>query len=224
MSPIPPSFLFRICYPCLYIRGFPHAEGDELLGLPSKCTLPDAMRLTEKPGFAEVRTAWNEAGMGFEIRVKGKERGVRGEAGKYRTSDGVSLWIDTRSSRESHRATRHCHHFFFLAGGAGEDGETPTAGQTKIHRALADAPLGEADQLQVRKHAITGGYRLECFIPVAALAGFDVELNREFGFYYCVRDGELGEQTLSVGAEFPYAEDPSLWQLLELTSPAKSKG
>lgn len=223
MSLIPPSFLFRLCYPCCYVPGFPQAKGDELLVLPNKCLLPDSMRMTEKPGYAEVRAGWNEAGLGFDLRVKGKDRPVRVEAGKYKSSDGISLWLDTRSTRESHRASRHCHHFYFLAGGAGDDGENPTAGQTKIHRALADAPLCNPDKLQVKKHVIKGGYRLECFIPVEALNGFDVELNRQFGFFYAVRDGELGEQSLSLGAEFPYAEDPSLWQLLELTEPGKNK-
>ena len=32
-----------------------------------------------------------------------------------------------------------------------------------------------------------------------------------------VKDAELGEQVLSVGADFPYWEDPSLWSVLELT-------
>lgn len=218
MSMIPPSFLFRFCYPCLYIPGFPQIDGDELLGLPASCTLPDTMRLAEKPGWAELRIAWNEAGLGVEVRVKGKSRGVRGEVGKFRSSDGVSIWLDTRSNRDSHRATRFCHHFYFLAGGAGDDSETATAGQTKIHRALADAPLCNPDKLMVRKHSLTGGYRLECFIPTECLAGFDIDLNRQFGFYYAVRDGELGEQTLGVGTEFPFAEDPSLWQFLELQS------
>lgn len=222
MSMIPPSFLFRLCYPCLYVPGFPQAKGDDLLDLQAKCMLPEAMRMTEKPGFAQIRLAWNEAGIGIELRVTGKERPVRGEAGKFRSSDGISIWLDTRSSRESHRASRFCHHFYFLAGGAGSDGETPTAGQTKIHRALADAPLCNPDKLQVRKHAIKGGYRLEFFIPTDCLAGFDVDLNRQFGFFYAVRDGEMGEQTLSIGPEFPYAEDPSLWQLLELL-PAEKK-
>jgi hypothetical protein len=31
-----------------------------------------------------------------------------------------------------------------------------------------------------------------------------------------VRDLELGEQTLSVGADFPFADDPSLWSTLDL--------
>lgn len=219
MSLIPPSFLFRLCYPCIHVPGFPKKSGDDLLALPDKCVLLEAMRLTEKTGFAEVRTAWNEYGMGFEVRVHGKDRPIRAEAGKHRSSDGISLWLDTRSTRESHRASRHCHHFYFLAGGAGDDGETPNAGQTKIHRALADAPLCNPEKLLVRKHPIKGGYRLEGFIPVDALNGFDVELNRQFGFFYVVRDSELGEQSLSLGPEFPYAEDPSLWQLLELTPP-----
>ncbi|MFO0813305.1 MAG: hypothetical protein U0796_08810 [Gemmatales bacterium] len=222
MSMIPPNFLYRLCYPCLYVPGIPRAEGEDLLDLPNSCTLPESFRLTEKPGFAQVKVGWNEAGFGLELLVRGKERGVRGETGNYRRSDGISLWIDTRSSRESHRALRFCHHFYFLAGGAGVDGDSPSAGQTRIHRALADAPLCDPKKLQVRKHPIRGGYRLECFIPADCLAGFDVDLNREFGFFYAVRDSELGEQTLNIGAEFPYAEDPSLWQLLELL-PAESK-
>lgn len=222
MSLIPPSFLFRFCYPCLYVPGVPRTKGDDLLGLPAQCALPEAMRLSVKPGFAEIRVGWNETGLGFEVRLKGKEQPVRGEAGKYRTSDGISLWIDTRSARESHRATRYCHHFYFLAGGAGDDGELPSAGQTKIHRALADAPMCSPEKLMTRKHTHKGGYRLECFIPVEALHGFDVELNRQFGFFYALRDKELGEQTLGLGPEFPFADDPSLWQLLELQLPLRA--
>src|SRR5947209_8099168 len=50
----------------------------------------------------------------------------------------------------------------------------------------------------------------------AAVTGFDPEEHPRLGVYYAVRDSERGEQTLSVGSEFPYAEDPSLWQVLEL--------
>jgi hypothetical protein len=48
------------------------------------------------------------------------------------------------------------------------------------------------------------------------LAGFDPDQNRRLGFCYAVHDAELGDQTLSVGADFPYWEDPSLWSVLEL--------
>ena len=61
-----------------------------------------------------------------------------------------------------------------------------------------------------------GGYRLEAFLPAAVLHGFDPEQNPRLGIYCAVRDQELGEQSLSVGGDFPCAEDPSLWSVLEL--------
>ena len=48
------------------------------------------------------------------------------------------------------------------------------------------------------------GYLLEAFLPPAVLHGYDPEQNRRLGLYYAVHDNELGEQVLSVGAEFPY--------------------
>ncbi len=50
------------------------------------------------------------------------------------------------------------------------------------------------------------------------LHGFDPDQNPRLGFYYAVRDAELGEQVLSVGSDFPYWEDPSLWAVLELVN------
>ncbi len=60
------------------------------------------------------------------------------------------------------------------------------------------------------------GYIVEAFLPATVLNGFDPEQNPRLGFYYVVKDTELGEQVLSVGADFPYWEDPSLWSVLEL--------
>jgi hypothetical protein len=48
------------------------------------------------------------------------------------------------------------------------------------------------------------------------LNGYDPDQNPRLGIYYAVRDAERGEQVLSVGSEFPYCEDPSLWSVLEL--------
>ena len=57
---------------------------------------------------------------------------------------------------------------------------------------------------------------MEAFLPAVVLNGFDPEQNPRLGFYYAIRDAELGEQTLTVGSDFPYADDPSLWSVLEL--------
>ena len=60
------------------------------------------------------------------------------------------------------------------------------------------------------------GYRIEAFLSANVLYGFDPEQNPRLGVYYAIRDFELGEQTPSVGSDFPFAEDPSLWAVLEL--------
>ena len=94
--------------------------------------------------------------------------------------------------------------------------DEPAFLQTKINRALQDAPLTRAGDVPLLVNRRKGGYVLEAFLPAAVLTGFDAEQNPRLGFYYAVRDGELGEQVLSVGAVFPYWEDPTLWSVLEL--------
>jgi hypothetical protein len=53
-------------------------------------------------------------------------------------------------------------------------------------------------------------------LPAAVLHGYDPEQHPRLGFFYSIRDDELGEQVLSVGPEFPFWDDPSLWSVLEL--------
>jgi hypothetical protein len=103
-----------------------------------------------------------------------------------------------------------------LPAGGGTDRDEPAFVQTKINRALQDAPISPASAVLFRSQPVKGGYLLEAFLPAAVLHGFDPEQNRRLGFYYAVRDAELGEQVLSVGSDFPYWEDPSLWSVLQL--------
>ena len=88
--------------------------------------------------------------------------------------------------------------------------------QSKINRALQDAPLCNPGDVPFRGLPARRGYRLEAFLPAAVLNGFDPEQHPRLGVYYAVRDQELGDQFLGVGAEFPFADDPSLWAVLEL--------
>jgi hypothetical protein len=128
----------------------------------------------------------------------------------------VTLWIDTRDARTSHRASRYCHQFHFLPAGSGPERDEPAVVQAKIHRALQDAPLSPASALPFRCERRRDGYRLEAFLPAAALHGYDPEQNPRLGFFYAIHDLELGDQVLSVNSDFPYQEDPSLWSVLEL--------
>ncbi len=216
MPLIPHHFLLRIAYPCGYIQEMPRADDGRLLDLPEACRMDNFAAMDDGRNFADVRLAWNEFGLGVQVEVKGKEQLPEGNAGRLRGSDGLTLWIDTRDARTSHRASRYCHQFHLLPTGGGPEGDEPVLSQVKIHRALHDAPLCNPSDVPFRSGRTNHGYLLEVFLPAAVLNGFDPEQNPRLGWYYAVRDAELGEQFLSVGADFPYWEDPSLWSVLEL--------
>jgi hypothetical protein len=213
---IPHRFLYRVAYPCRYVKDVPAENADRLLDLPETCRIDTFAGEDEQRSFADVRLAWNEFGLAVQVEVKGKEQLPQGSASRPRGSDGLTLWVDTRDARTSHRASRYCHQFHFLPTGGGSDEDEPVFSQSKINRALQDAPLNNASDVPFRCERTKHGYRIEAFLPAAILNGFDAEQNPRLGFYYSVHDAELGEQVLSVGSDFPYWEDPSLWSVLEL--------
>jgi hypothetical protein len=216
MSLVPHRFLFRVAYPCRYVKGIPADDADRLLDLRETCRLDNFAAMDERKNFANIRSAWNEFGLGFQVEVTGKEQLPQGSSNRLRGSDGVTLWLDTRDARTSHRASRYCHQFHFLPAGGGPEEDEPVFSQVKINRALQDAPLCNSSSVPFRCVRTRQGYIVEAFLPAAVLNGFDPEQNPRLGFYYVVKDTELGEQVLSVGADFPYWEDPSLWSVLEL--------
>jgi hypothetical protein len=214
MSLVPTRFLVRVAYPCRYVKNIPGEDAE--LDLPESCRIDNFAALDGARNFADVRLAWNEMGLGFQVDVRGKKESPQGDEARPRGSDGVTLWIDTRDARTSHRASRYCHQFHFVPAAAGAERDEPTVTQSKINRALQDAPLAPAGAIPFRCERKRGGYLFEAFLPAAVLTGFDPEQNPRLGFTYAVRDAEFGEQVLSVGSEFPYWEDPSLWSVLEL--------
>jgi hypothetical protein len=221
MPLIPNRFLLRVAHPCLYLGDRPLEEGDDLLDLPEACRVDNFAAMDERPAFADVRLAWNERGLALQVTVRGKEQPAVGDVARPRQSDGVTLWIDTRESRGSHRASRYCHQFHLLAAGGGPEKDEPAFVQGKINRALEDAPTAPAGAVPFRRDRRRNGYLLEAFLPATVLNGFDPEQSSRLGFYYAVRDQEQGEQTLAVDADFPWAEDPTLWEVLELVPKAK---
>jgi hypothetical protein len=213
---VPNRFLFRVAYPCRYVKNIPQEEAERLLELPEVSRIDNFGEMDERQNFADVRVAWNEFGLGVQVEVKGKDKLPEGNVARLRGSDGMTLWIDTRDARTSHRASRFCHQFHLLPTGGGAEGDEPILTQVKINRALQDAPLASPSEVPFRCTRTKHGYILEAFLPAGVLNGFDPEQNPRLGFYYAVRDSELGEQDLSVGPDFPYWEDPSLWSVLEL--------
>jgi len=215
---IPSRFLVRVCHPCPFVSGVPDQseDADRLVDLPESAKVNNFAALDGQANFADVRLAWNEFGLAVQATVTGKNEPPAGDAARPWSSDGLMLWIDTRDARSSHRATRYCHQFHFLPAGGGVDKDEPAVVPMKINRAQQDAPLASPADMPFRSERIKGGYRVEAFLPAAALNGFDPQEHPRLGVYYVVRDRELGDQFLSVNGDFPFADDPSLWAVLEL--------
>lgn len=203
----------------------PLAKGGLLLDLPESHQIPNLSELDQQPTFAEIRLAWNELGLGIQATISGKKEPLQGDTAKPRTSDGITLWLDTRDSRTSHRGTRYCHMFHFLACAGGVDKEAPAFLQSKIHRALQDAPDCNPGEVPFRFLIEPTGYHLEAFLPAGVLNGYDPEECPTLGICLQVHDRELGNQIMDSSTEFPFAEDPSLWSQLLLTrGEGKKKG
>jgi len=216
MPLVPNRFLVRLLYACPYVKAMPRDDEESLIELPESARLDSFADMDNAPNFADVRLGWNETGLGVTVEVKGKENVPIGDVARPRQSDGITLWIDTRGDRTGHRASRTCHQFHFLAAGGGSDKDEPAFVQTKIHRALQDAPLATTNDVPFRHERIKGGYRIEAFLSGNVLTGFDPEQYPRLGVFYSVRDFEMGEQTPGADSDFPFAEDPSLWASLEL--------
>ncbi len=213
MPLVPHRFLFRMTHPCLYYQQMPN---DDVVDLPESHCIDNFAGLDGAENFATVRMAWNELGIGFQVEVVGKDGAPQGSTSRARSSDGVTLWMDTRDARGSHRGSRYCHQFHFLPTGGGPNQDEPSFSQAKINRALQDAPLCKPSSVPFRLDLSKSGYKLAAFLSASVLNGYDPEQHPRLGFFYAIRDLELGEQVLSVGSEFPYWEDPSLWSTLDL--------
>ncbi len=105
----------------------------------------------------------------------------------------------------------------FLPSGDGAGLRSPVARLLPINRAKEEPKAVATAALCVRSETLAGGYLLEAHLPGSVLTGFDPDEYPRLGFSYAVIDRELGWQTLSVGPELPFTEDPCLWGTLELT-------
>jgi hypothetical protein len=212
-SLLTPTFLFRFSVSCRRLEKRSSAAG---IKLGEEYALPSFGQLAGQSPFADLRAAWSERGLFFDLRVRGKKQTVWCRSSRLEDSDGLHVWIDTRDAHNIHRASRFCHYFVFLPQGSGPRTDDPTAVLVPIHRAREEPRPVAQGQLLVSSECQRDGYRLLASIPAQAMTGYDPAEQPRLGFSYQVQDRELGWQLFSIGPEFPVAEDPSLWGTLEL--------
>jgi hypothetical protein len=209
-----PTFLFRFAAPCRYAKDISAANPGPL---GEAYRLPCFAELDERNSFADIRLAWNEAGLAVNLKVDGKKQAPWCRDNKIEDSDGLQIWIDTRDTKTVHRAGRFCHRFAILPVGSGRNLDQPTVKLLAINRARESPREIHERQLVARSKRFAGGYELEAFLPAEALTGYDPSEHPKLGFSYAVLDRELGTQTFTIGPEFStVTEDPSLWGTLEL--------
>ena len=176
--------------------------------------IPNLRALEGKRTYAEVRCGWSEQGVLLQVDVRGKTKPLACRRDRLAESDGVQVWLATRDSRNVHRAGRFCHRFVFLPGGGEQDSAYCSAMPIARSRETPAEPPPESLAAVVANRR--DGYTLQVQISSEALTGFDPTEHRRLSFQYATIDKELGWQTLSLGPEFPFAEDPSLWVSVEL--------
>jgi len=233
LASIPTDFYFRFALRAPRVDGIPLQAGSgstsnakptsktasmdaPLLALPPKATLPFPGALREPTPWAEVRAAWNDNGLGFSIEVSGRKGALAYETLDPEKADSVHLWIDTRDTRDIHRASRYCHGFKVGVYSTPSGLVKSIPLQEPIRRASQNAPIADRELIATRAARTSDGYRLEIFFPAEALHGFDPDENRRLGFFYRVTHPKRGSLYLALDKTFPVAEDPSLWCTLEL--------
>jgi hypothetical protein len=184
--------------------------------LPEEFRMLTPSALDGKSEFADVRMGWNEQGLAVSVRVHDKKQHVWCHPSRPDDSDGLHLFVATRDIRTIHRANRFCHYFVCCPSGGDTREAQPFATMLPIQRAKDPPKAISASVLKVRSEKRIDGYLLRAWIPSSALTGYDPEEHRQLGFFYVVRDRELGWQTFAMTSDFPIISDPSLWGELEL--------
>jgi hypothetical protein len=178
--------------------------------------LPYFGSLSGKAMHGEVFFAWSEAGLYLQMRVSGKSAAPSFVQDRGGFSDGLRVWIDTRCSPGIHRATRFCHCFHFFPGQPNPSSDVTES--SRPHAILDEIPRCrelpaaiDPNDLEVRSTFYRDGYALWGNIPARCLTGYSpLEFDR-IRIFYDIVDRELGTQSMMLGPELRYAEDPSHW-------------
>ncbi len=232
--PIPFASMFKFTFQVPYIAKMAGESEDYPLSetgipFPESALLPCFCSSEDRP-FADVYLGWNEKGIGCQIIVnlaKKLPSFQAAESGKM--GNRTTLWLDTRGDRSGHRATRTCRkiRLQYKISRAELNNYSPTVSRKKsknwtpievlpIPRALQEPKLPNIETISLGTSVQDSQYHVNIFIGKEALIGYDPLENPLLGFYYEIIDEFLGNQTPTVGEEFPYDHDPHFWVNLEL--------
>ncbi len=180
--------------------------------LPDEAELPPlGQSVSGQNSFAKFRIAVSPTALFVSAVVTGKRQTLWCRESVLESSDGLHLWIDTRNSRDVHRATRFCHRLVFAPQGRGAKYQQPVAGWVPINRAKENSKPPADKHLGIQAFVREDGYEVHAAVAWNGLTGFDRGDFPVIGFYAAVVDRELGWQSLGLAPPYPVTEDPSIW-------------
>src|SRR5690606_34664962 len=133
--------------------------GDELSPLPLFSTLDG---LSENVSFS---AGWNEKGFGVAATVRGKRMPLVAKLSEAESGDGLQIWIDTRNTQGSHRASRYCHRFAILPAVGSSKSRKPAVRALPIQQARESRAVADLSSVLIGVELTTDGYRIEAWFP-----------------------------------------------------------
>jgi len=209
-----PLALLKPIVRCLYRARKPTIDGS-LRDWREEHRLPPLGELAGEPDFAQYYLAWNGGGLYLALEVPKQARVVVNRRNPA-AADALEIFLDTRATQTSHRATQFCYHFVVLPAGGGSDRTQAEVRQVPIRRALQRARLADPGDLEVASELRQDGYSLELALRSEALHGYEPEPGARMALAFILHDIQRGRRFWGTAPEFPHARDPSTWSLIEL--------
>jgi hypothetical protein len=186
-------------------------------GLDEACRLPSLAAVNGVPDLLAIWAAWNDEGLALRGSLSGVGSGRWCHPAKPEDSDGLHVWIATRSTGASHRAGRFCRRIAILPTGGGRRADRPIAVAAAIPRAIEPAPEMPEHAVRVESSLLPDGWRVDALLTPEALPGWDPGETSRLGFFVAAVDRRLGRLPVAAPPEYPWEGDPTTWSELELS-------
>ena len=199
LSPIPPACFFNV--------------STKVRKKVGRLTyLPDMSGYLNEKAFGRIAVVWSPGGLTLHVHVKKSlEESLYP---KYRDSDSLEIFLDTRDLKNAQSVHRFCHHFVFLP----EEVDGVQAQEVTRFRSDETHELAASELFVVQVKVGKRDYEMEIHIPKEAMHGYDPTEFKRLGFAYRLNRMNGDPQHFNLSSRFFSLEKhPGLWATLILT-------
>ena len=204
MSFVQHRFLFRVAHPCRYVKSDADPRGRAAARIVRwTIASKNFAAMDEQKNCAEVCLAWNEFGIGLQVEVRQAAAAGR-QCGAARAAPTASRSGSTRATPGPAIAPRA----IAISSTSSHPAPARSTTSPRSSRPRSIALWKTLHSARPIERALQGAFRAKAAICWKRLCrrrrlnGYDPEEHRRLGFFYAVRDDELGEQR-NVTPEFP---------------------